>query len=120
VKREKAAIITHRQHRRQKINAKLNTTMEILAAVFFIAFFLITCCRNKYPNTQNPHNMDLPQTYRIAEICPETRTATVVREGFRMTLTEAIAAAKEATHETGIRHRPCLVKGDHTFVCLVS
>jgi hypothetical protein len=64
--------------------------------------------------------MELPQTYRIAEICPETRTATVVREGFRMTLPEAILEAREATNETGIRHRPCLVRGDHTFVCIVS
>lgn len=63
---------------------------------------------------------EIPKTYRIAEICPETRTPTVVREGFRMTLPEAKATAADATRDSGIRHAPCLVRGDHTFVCLVS
>ena len=64
--------------------------------------------------------MNLAQNYRLAEIDPETRAPTVVRDGFRMTLPEAIVASREATRETGIRHRPCLVSGDHTFVCLVN
>ncbi len=60
------------------------------------------------------------RNYRIAEIDPETGSPYVVTEGFKMHFQEASDAAEAATRDTGIRHRPCLVTGEHTFVCLVA
>lgn len=60
------------------------------------------------------------QIYRLAEIDPETCVPTVVREGFRMTLDEARREALIATEKAGIKHLPCIVRGEHTFVQIIA